>query len=348
MAQKLLITLLVISVLGMVPQVVFGWGTSQGTIITNAKVESGNNTADIPGEVGGSYTNSGGSTSYAFATNITVSTVAAGYDLSVINNPADGTNGPGSYVDYTYIITNRANLSAQMVVKASSNGASASWGASSYEIWTNYGSGWGVLAGPSSPVSNNTILIPADSEFQIRVRVNIPAGAADGATNRYFFEIWDPAGNGTVGVGDAWPGSGAIAPATQDSTNARDYQSDYVTTWCAGPVIQLAKSVDLSSAKPFEVLNYTIHFTNAGSGPAYNLIVDDVLYTNYVRIIADSAETNNSVGFSITNNYYDGATWQPATWDNGNENSVVRVRWQLRNPVNAGASGDLKFAVRIE
>jgi len=346
MVRKLLITVLVISVLTMIPQMVLGWGTSEGTIITNAKVENGNNTADIPGEVGGSYTNSGGSTSFVFATNITIATVAAGYDLTLINSPADGTNGPGSYLDYTYVITNRANLSAQMVVRVSSNGASASWGNSSYEVWTNYGSGWGVLVGPANSVSNNTALIPADSEFQIRVRVNIPAGASDGSTNQYMFEIWDPAWNGTAG--DAWPGSGAIAPATPDLTDVRDYQSDYVTTWVSGPVIQLTKSVDISSAKPFEVLNYQIFFTNAGSGPAYNLIVDDVLYTNYVRIIADSAETNNSAGFSITNNYYDGAVWQPATYDNGNENSVVRVRWQLRNPVNAGQSGYLRFAVRIE
>jgi len=346
MCKSLIRLIIVITIAGILPQIVFGWGTPQGTVITNARTESGNNIADIPGEVGGSFTNTGGSTNYAFATNITTSTVAAGYDLSVINNPANQTNGPGSYVDYVYVITNRANLSAQMVVRISSNGASPNWGASSYELWTNYGAGWGLLAGPANWISNNTALIPADNEFQLRVRVNIPSTAADGSTNQLFFEIWDPAWNGATG--DQWPGSGAIPPATPDLADARDYQTDYITTWCAGPVIQLVKSVDLTSARPFEVLNYQIYFTNAGSGPAYNLIVDDVLYTNYVRIIANSAETNNTAGFNITNYYYDGATWQPATWDNGNENSVVRVRWQLRNPVNGGQAGYLRFSVRIE
>ncbi len=323
------------------------WGVHQGVIITNAKIGNGNNVADIPGEVVANYTNTAGKTNYARATNITISTVAAGYDLSVINNPANQTNGPGSYVEYTYIITNRANLSAQMVVKVSSNAASPDWGASSYELWTNYNGSWGLLA-TGANISNQTLPIPPDNEFQLRVRVNIPTTAADGATNMFFFEIWDPASTGVAGTGDAWPGTGAIAPATPDTANARDYQSDYVLTVCAGPVIQLSKTVDLTSAKPFEVLSYTIHYTNIGSGPAYNVTVDDVIYTNYVRIVADSAETNNSTTHNPTNFYFDGATWQPATFDNGNENAVQRVRWQLRSPVQPAEGGYLRFKVKIE
>ncbi len=341
---KVLLTLTLITLVAVFS--VYGRGVQQGTIITNAKPGNLDNTADLPGEVVANFTNSGGSTNYARATNITVSTVAAAYDLSVINTPSDQTNGPGSYVEYDYYITNWANLSAPVVVRVSSNNASPTWGASSYEIWTNMGSGWGLLAGPSASPSNTTASIAPDGDFIIRVRVNIPATAADGATNEFFIEIWDQAWTGAAG--DQWPGAGAIAPATPDLADARDYQSDYVVTYCAGPVIQLSKTVDITSAKPYEVLTYTIHYTNSGSGNAYNVTVDDVLYTNYVRILADSAETNNTVTHNPTNFYFDGTTWQPATFDNGNENSVSRIRWQLRNAVAPGESGNLEFKVRIE
>lgn len=328
------------------PQSVFAYGTSAGTIITNARDADGNNFADSPGEVVGSYTNTSGFTNFAKATNITVSTVAAGYDLSVINLPADNSSGPGTSVDYTYFITNRGNVSAQISVEVTSNAVHPLWGAASYEVWTNLGAGFGLAFGPANAISNQLTAMAADSSLQLRVRVLIPGGAQDGTTNRYFLEIWDPAWSG--GAGDQWPGSGAIAPATADLADARDYQTDYVTTTVTGPVIQLVKSVDLSSARPYEELAYIIKYTNIGSGPAYNVTVDDVIYTNFVRIIADSAEASNTAAHNPTNYYYDGSTWQGATWDTGNENSVQRLRWVLRNSVNAGAGGVLKFKVRIE
>jgi len=347
MSKRVLTVLLMLVV---VPALVMGYGTKRGTVITNARPESGDKKATLPGEVGGPYTNSAGHTNYAFATNITTSTVAAGFDLSVINNPTNGTNSAGAYVEYTYTITNRANLSTNVTVVILSNIASSGWGISSYELWTNFGGGFGLWIGPANYISNRTKSIPADNQFQLRVRVNIPASAQDGASNQFLFRIWDPAGNGTAGVGDQWPGANAIPPATPDLANARDYQSDYVATFCRGPLILLSKSVDLTSAKPYEDLTYSIYFTNKGSARAYNLIVDDVLYTNYVRIIADSAETNNTVPgtVTVTNYYYNGTTWQPATWDNGNENSVVRVRWQLRGSIDPNAAGTLRFKVRIE
>ncbi len=328
------------------PILVMGHGTPAGTVITNAIDRDGNNAADQSGEVVGMYTNAGGYTNYAKATNITVSTVAAAYDLSIINNPANATNSPGSYVDYTYNITNWGNVSAQMVIRVSSNAGSSTWGNAQYELWTNYGAGFGLAVGPTNFITNQLLAVAPDTGFQLRVRVHIPAIAQDGSSNVFFFEIWDPAWNGTSG--DSWPGPNAISPATPDTNDVRDYQTDYVTTYCAGPVIQLVKSVDFTSIKPFEILTYSIKYTNSGSGPAYNVTIDDVLYTNYCIIIADSAETNNTTTHNPTNYYFDGSTWRPATFDNGNESSVVRVRWQLRNPVNSGESGTLRFKVLIK
>ncbi len=330
----------------LVPGEILARGTAEGTIITNAQDVDGDNTADQPGEVIGSYTNVGGYTNYAKATNITTSTVAAGYDLSTINLPGNGSGGPGTSINYTYNVTNYGNVSAQMIVKISSNAADLQWGASSYELWTNFGAGYGLLNGPLNSISNTLISVAADTGFGLRVRVNIPAGAQDNSTNMFLFEIWDPSWTGAAG--DQWPGSGAILPATQDLADARDYQTDYITTAVTGPVIQLVKSVDITSAKPYEILTYTIHYTNAGSGEALNVTIDDVIYNNYVRILADSAETNNTVTHNPTNFYYDGAAWQPATWDNGNENSVQRLRWQLQTAVASGDSGDLEFKVIIE
>lgn len=330
------------------PQVILARGTDAGTVITNAQDVDFNDVADQPGEVIGSFTNIGGYTNYAKATNITTSTVAAGYDLSVINQPADGSGGPGTYVEYTYIVSNWGNVSAQMIVRISSNASDPQWGVSSYELWTNFGAGFGLLSGAANWISNELISVTADAEFELRVRVNIPVGADDATTNEFKFEIWDLAWTNMT-AGDQWPGSGAILPATTDLADAHDYQTDYITTTVMGPVIQLTKSVDITSARPYEVLTYTIHYTNAGSGEAFNVTIDDAIYTSYVRIITNSAEINNTTNHSPTNYYYDGATWQPATWDTpANVNSIERVRWQLQIAVQAGQSGDLEFKVIIK
>jgi len=341
-----LLLILVVLLNFVLPQMIQARGTGAGTIITNAQDVDGDNTANQPGEVIGSYTNIGGFTNYAKATNITASTVSAGYDLSIINQPANASGGPGTFVTYDYYFTNRGNISAQMVVRISSNASDSQWGVSSYELWTNYGAGWGQVFPAANWISNTLPSVGADAVFSLRVRVNIPGSASDGSTNQFLFEIWDPAWTGAAG--DQWPVSDSVLfGVPSDIADARDYQTDYVTTTVSGPVIQLSKSVDYVNRRPYEILTYTIRYTNAGSGDALNVIIDDVLYTNYVQILADSAETNNTVTHNPTNYYYDGTTWQPATWDTGNESLVERIRWQLRGTVASGEFGDLEFKVII-
>jgi len=58
----------------------------------------------------------------------------------------------------------------------------------------------------------------------------------------FLFEIWDSARDGTPS--DLWVSPNAISPAPLDTNDTRDYQTDYVTTYCVGLVIQLIKSVD--------------------------------------------------------------------------------------------------------
>jgi len=343
-----LIFILILSICILSPQIIMGYGVPSGTIITNARDLDLNDIADNPGEVVGSYTNTGGYTNYASANNITVSTVSAGYDLSVINTPANGSGGPGTAVDYTYYVTNHGNVSAQMTVRISSNAIDPAWGASSYELWTNFGGGYGQLAGSANFISNQLISIAADTGFELRVRVNIPGGASDGSTNEVQFDIWDPQGSAGAGTGDTWPGAGAILPATSDVANARDYQTDLVLTSVSGPVIQLTKSVNVTSARPYEILTYTIRYTNVGSASAYNVTIDDAIYTNFVRLMTDSAETNSGSTHNPTNYYYISGTWQDATQDAGNENNLTRVRWVLQSPVLQNGVGTLEFKVRIE
>ncbi|MDD5065857.1 MAG: hypothetical protein PHF84_02295 [bacterium] len=345
MKGKLLFILICVVVL-MTPGFVLARGTASGVIITNAKQGNADNQATLAGEVVGQFTNLSGYTNYSRATNVTKMTVTTGYDMNVINLPGNGSSGAGTYLDYTYIVTNWANASARITVKVLSNAVHPLWGASQYQLWTNYGASWGAVnITPVNKISNQLKLVAADSIIQFRIRVNIPGGAGDGSTNEYALSVWDQAWTGAAG--DQWPGSGAIAPATADLADARDYQTDFVRSLATGPVIQLTKSVDFSSRKPYEVMTYTIKYTNTGSAPAYNITIDDVIYTNYARIIANSAETNYTA-HSKTNYYWDGTTWQSASWDSGNENLVQRVRFVLRSPVNSAEGGRLKFSVRIE
>lgn len=347
MSTKIFSVLILVLGLALLPQAALARGTAAGTVITNAKVGNANNAADLPGEVVGSFTNAGGYTNFSRATNLASVTVTAGYDLNVIDNINGSAGSPGGTVSYNYYLTNRGNISALVTVRISSNVIHPQWGLCQYEIWTNYGAGLGRLSGPANWISNQLKALAADAGAVVQVRVLVPGAAQDSSSNRYFLEVWDPAGFAGAGTGDAWPGANAILPATSDAANARDYQSDYARTVVTGPVIALTKAVDITTRRPYEDIMYTIRYTNTGSGPAYNVTVDDVIYTNYARIIANSAETNSNP-HSRTNYYWDGATWQPATWDTGNENLVQRVRFVLRTPVAAGEGGKLRFSVRVE
>jgi len=235
---------------------VYGYGTAQGTVITNAQDKGTAGTADTAGDSVIKYANPVNVTNYAAPGNVTTSTVAAGYDLSSVPSLSDSTGYASANVDYSYSITNRGNISDNIKIVVVESNSSGSFTGAVYSIITN-----GVVAaGPSASPSWTTPSLAADASINYTIRVTIPTASVDGNWNVY--GITNKNQNG-AGTGDSWPGVYAIAPATDDTANARDLQKDFVKTTVQGPVLTLSKTVDVTSLKPYEVMIYSSTYSNS-------------------------------------------------------------------------------------
>lgn len=321
----------------------YAHGTGAGSVISNATAsgQQSTNTTGL-GVLSGACTNSSGSIFSAFITNTTAVTthVNPGYDLSPkLQISANTQNASsGSYVDFELYVTNWGNIADDIRITVTNKGDS--FGAVfNYDIYTNSNTDPALVSGAN--VVGTYTGLAVDSDLHLWVRVNIPAGAPNNSTNRIQATIENTAG----AVGDSWPGGKAIPPATDDSLNNRDFIS--TTAWyvvVAGPVIRLSKSVDVSAARPYEDLTYTISFTNAGSATAQNLIIQDVL-PNHSLLIVDSAES----GLATVSYFSNGTTWVGSTSDNASSiSNLSRVRWTIVSNVDAGDYGTVSFQVRVK
>lgn len=225
-----------------------GRGTSSGIVVTNAK-DYHSGLIFLPsyvratnlGELIVVYTNSTGGISvqngrYYFLNSVLMTnnasfTVSSGYDLSSIP-PAFSANGRiGSYIDYVYIITNRANISDQFFLRVLPLATDDSnWTGNRLSLFIN-GS---PAAADRASLFTNTASIPPDSVLNIRVRLDIPLTVARGSTNLLSFEIWNTVWNTNTMSGDQWPGSQAIPPALPDVLDNRDYQRSFLRTRAYG------------------------------------------------------------------------------------------------------------------
>ena len=332
----------------------YAHGTSSGSVVSNAVLTGSQdtNTATGYGALSGAFTNASGSIFFGQIMNATAVTthVDPGYDLSPLTylQTHYTQNGfAGGTVSFPFRITNWGNTADDIVIKVTNRGDNFGGAGASYTIYTQT-SGQTLTSGAN--VAGTYPVLGADSVLDFWVEVSIPAVAANNSTNRIFLSVEDTAGS----TGDSWPGANAIAPATSDGVNARDFQStSALFVVVSGPVIQLSKSVDVSSARPYEDLTYTISFTNAGSAAAQNLVIQDVI-PNHAMIVPNSAEVSNYfngvlVPAAYTITYLSNGSWVGDTSDNlTHAADLSRVRWTLSSNVDAGDFGKVKFQVRIK
>ena len=323
----------------------YGYGTATGTLITNAK-NSANNVVDSPGESILQYDNAISVTKYTQEPNITVSTVANGYDMSVMLLPSDQNGYASANADYTYSITNWGNVSDTIsIIVAESNHTGGF--TNLYSIITN----GTVAAGPGTTASWTTPALAANASIDYTIRVTIPSPSVDGTWNTCGVTNKDTGGAGT---GDGWPTARAIAPATSDVANARDTQYDTITTTVAGPLLVLSKDVtnlglDPNQPRPYELLQYTSTYSNKGSSYATNVYLIDYVPSS-TRYFTNSAEDYNTAhAGSITVEYY----WQ-TDWSNSGVDdlydvtNIKMIRWSFSTNVASTQKGTLKYKVLVE
>ncbi|WP_197527349.1 DUF11 domain-containing protein [Pirellulimonas nuda] len=96
------------------------------------------------------------------------------------------------------------------------------------------------------------------------------------------------------------------------------------------PCLRLIKLASTDHAKPGEIVEFTLRFDNVGGQTIGNVTIVDNLATR-LEYVPDSASSSIAAGFS--------------TSENG-QGSLV-LRWEIKDPLEAGKGGVLQFKARV-
>jgi len=107
------------------------------------------------------------------------------------------------------------------------------------------------------------------------------------------------------------------------------------TTVISAGSLELVKSVSLATAKPGDVLTYTITYRNLGTQPLSAILIRDATPAYTVFVGASCGALGGGLGGC-------GVTTQPTTGGTGN------VTWTLAGSLLPGASGSVTFQVRVQ
>jgi uncharacterized repeat protein (TIGR01451 family) len=341
MTRKKMPFLLVVAVFFISISQAFGHGTAANTKITNANLFNTSpdfTTATNPGNMAGIFSNASGAKTYAFVQSTSATTwVLPGYDISPLHiNQTSYTQygGAGANITFDFTLTNWGNALDSMTIRVTNRGASGTWAQSNaYEISTNSGVAQGYAVNQTFTKAN----IAADLAITFHVLVHIPIVQAVGDTNRFIVYLNDGAP-----AGDAWPTAQALLPATPDAGNVRDNQFVYCWARVWGPVIRLTKTVDNTSIRPYQTLQYTIHYTNAGNLPALGLVIRDAIPVTVQTLGGQLFISTNGAGYQGMS---DGADADDAEWNAALNKVFFRPQ---KGVVPNGGYGNLRFSVRVK
>jgi len=167
------------------------------------------------------------------------------------------------------------------------------------------------------PVLTGPLAVTAGQTVCLVMRHASPAGAAAGANAQatlsasFTYTNASPALNGTVSL------------------------VDLTTVLGGGGGLSLAKAVDLSTARPGDVLTYTVTYANLGSTPLSSIVIQDAT-PPYTVFVSGSCGT---LGAGLTGC---AVTAQPGVGASG------AVKWTLAGTLAPGASGTVTYQVRVQ
>lgn len=117
------------------------------------------------------------------------------------------------------------------------------------------------------------------------------------------------------------------------------------------PDIRISKSVLPVSAKPYELITYTIKYSNASAEPALGFELIESMPTNMLYT-TNSAEISNflhsgAASVSYATDFLN-SVWLDSNFDTLSASSKIkRIRWSLSDTLSAGSSGTLMFKTCI-
>lgn len=119
--------------------------------------------------------------------------------------------------------------------------------------------------------------------------------------------------------------------AAQTDVGVQDAQVTYtVDQPPANPRLRLIKIASTKTAKPGDIVDFTLRFDNVGNQLIGNVTVIDNLTTR-LEYVADSAQCNLAADFIVTKN----------------EVGSDILRWELKDPLDKAAGGIIRFKCRV-
>jgi uncharacterized repeat protein (TIGR01451 family) len=186
--------------------------------------------------------------------------------------------------------------------------------------------GWGVelyrdldcdgAVGPGEPLVTAPLALITGESMCLVLKHLIPAGATPGAKSQV-----------TLTAAGAYLNA---APALSAAVQASD-----LTTVVAGGGLEIVKSVSLASARPGDVLTYTVTYRNPGSAPLSSIVIFDATPPFTVFVSAGCGSLGAGLGGCAV-----GAA--PGVGATG------AVRWTLSGALAPGGSGSVSYQVRVQ
>ena len=271
-------------------------------------------TGGAAGTSGGVYARTSDDVTFTAASGLAYGSLAFG-DVPFNTWAPPGTRlvAPGSVATYAHRFTAGSAGSVRFRVQQTPSPALAGW---SVQLVRDLDCSGTADAGEPTVTPGALLALAAGQTMCLIARHQSPAGAPGGASEQ-------------AALTASFVYTGA-APALTDSSALGD-----VTTVTATSGLVIAKSVDLTSAKPGDYLVYTITYTNPGTGGLSSIVIRDATPP---WTVFDSA-TCATLGAGLTGC---SLTQQPGAGGNG------AVTWTLTGTLAPGGTGSVSYRVRVQ
>jgi uncharacterized repeat protein (TIGR01451 family) len=134
---------------------------------------------------------------------------------------------------------------------------------------------------------------------------------------------------------------GRVATVTLTGSSSKKptvTESAVDTITIATPAITVVKSVDRATARPGDLLTYSIAYTGGGSASSFAVTVTDAVPAEVVYV----AGSATGAGTTITYSHDGGTTYTPS-----DAAPVTHIRWSRTSPLAPGGSGTAAFRAAV-
>jgi uncharacterized repeat protein (TIGR01451 family) len=288
-------------------------GASGSALVSETNPANALSTGGGAGTTGGAYLRVTDAITFTAASGVAWSGLAFGDVPANAWGPGGAaTVAPGGVASYAHAFTARSAGSVNVSVTESPGPALPGWSVTLYRDLDCNG-----VADPGEPVLGpaDAVALAAGQQLCIVARHAAPSGAPANARDL-----------ATLTAAFTYTGASPklVAPMTLDD----------LTSVAATAGLAISKSVNLASAQPGDVLDYTITYANPGPGALSNIVLRDATPPWTVFDSATCAAAGGGItGCSFTS---------PAAGGSG------PVTWTLAGTLAPGASGAVHFRVRVQ